>query len=136
VADINGGAVDAAVARLGAAGVTAAGVACDVSRSADVAAMVERARTELGGVDVCVANAGGRAWWGKGEEMAGAGREAARLLHPLCARPRACLSPRGERPPGLVDATAAPRPPARARARPPARHRARRAVPGDERGRL
>jgi NAD(P)-dependent dehydrogenase (short-subunit alcohol dehydrogenase family) len=58
VADINGDAVEAAVARLSAAGVAAKGARCDVSRGADVAAAVERARAELGGLDVCVANAG------------------------------------------------------------------------------
>ncbi len=56
VADIQG--VDEAVQALKAAGGTAAGRVCDVSREADVVALMQFAVDTFGGLDVAVANAG------------------------------------------------------------------------------
>ncbi|GBG00601.1 dehydrogenase [Raphidocelis subcapitata] len=58
LSDADGGALDAAVARLRAEGLEAAGARCDVRSSEDVAAAVAEARRRFGGLDICVANAG------------------------------------------------------------------------------
>ncbi|KAI8470812.1 MAG: hypothetical protein J3K34DRAFT_419061 [Monoraphidium minutum] len=58
VADVDQAAIDAAVARLSGAGVTACGARCDVSCGDDVRGAVAAAVERLGGVDILVANAG------------------------------------------------------------------------------
>jgi len=65
VADVDQGALDAAVARLQRQGVTAAGARCDVSSGEEVRAAVAAAERDLGGIDICVANAGAvyLSWW-------------------------------------------------------------------------
>jgi hypothetical protein len=60
VADIDQAAIDHAVSRLSGAGIKAAGARCDVSRAADVDGVLTKTQEELGGVDILVANAGGR----------------------------------------------------------------------------
>jgi NAD(P)-dependent dehydrogenase (short-subunit alcohol dehydrogenase family) len=58
LADIEGAALDSAVARITATGAEAIGVVTDVSKEADVASLAERARSEFGGVHVACNNAG------------------------------------------------------------------------------
>jgi 3-oxoacyl-[acyl-carrier protein] reductase len=64
VADVRGATADAVAAEITAAGGTALGVTCDVSREADVVAMVQRTTEEFGAVTGLFANAGtaGRGW--------------------------------------------------------------------------
>ncbi|HEY2203321.1 MAG TPA: 3-oxoacyl-ACP reductase FabG [Pseudonocardia sp.] len=56
--DVNAEAAEKSAAELTAGGGTARGVRCDVTDEAEVTALVERARTEFGSVDVMVNNAG------------------------------------------------------------------------------
>jgi NAD(P)-dependent dehydrogenase (short-subunit alcohol dehydrogenase family) len=58
LADIEEAALDSALERIKASGADAIGVATDVSKAADVAALAERARSEFGGVHVACNNAG------------------------------------------------------------------------------
>lgn len=58
LADIEGAALDDAVAGLRAEGSTALGVTCDVADLDSVTALADRAFTELGGVDIVFNNAG------------------------------------------------------------------------------
>lgn len=56
--DLDGAAAEARATGLAAAGAEALGLACDVTDEASCAEALERARAELGGVDVLVNNAG------------------------------------------------------------------------------
>lgn len=58
VADVDGKGVDAAVQRLVQEGIRASGAECDVSDASRVNGMIQAATSDLGGVDILVANAG------------------------------------------------------------------------------
>ncbi len=58
VSDIRAEAVDETVAELGAKGMDATGIACDVSKEASVEALFARIQNDMGGLDVAVLNAG------------------------------------------------------------------------------